>query len=197
CIVQAGRPTLCDLAVAAPDYPFFIRPTCAHMAVLNTRALEISGIDSDTVDPNGGRLVRDEDGNLTGLVQESALNLVDLPPKTPAQLARGIQLAQQQFFARGITTIHDMATQETDLEVLTVLRATGSLLIRVRPWLWALDGNGFTGMLDTAVERGYTSGTGDDLVRIQGMKFMLDGSIGGRTAAVEEPYEGSNETGIL
>lgn len=190
-------PTRWDLDAAAPDQPVFIRRTCAHMAVLNTRALELSGIDSDTVDPSGGRLVRDEDGNLTGLVQESALNLVALPPKTPAQLARGIELAQQQFFARGITTIHDMATQETDLEALTALRKTGSLLIRVRPWLWALDGNGFTGMLDTAVERGYVAGTGDDLVRIQGMKFMLDGSVGGRTAAVEEPYEGSSETGIL
>src|SRR5699024_5903915 len=71
------------------------------------------------------------------------------------------------------------------------------LRMRVRPWMWALDGNGFQGTLETVTERGWTSGTGDELVRIQGMKFMLDGSVGGRTAAVDEPYEDSADTGIL
>ena len=195
-MAAGAAPTRWDLDAAVSDRPVLLRRTCAHMAVLNSRALELAGITDYTPDPDGGRIVRDQSGAATGLVQESALNLIPLPAKTNEEVARGILLAQEQFLSRGLTTVHDMATQEPDLAALESLRGHG-LRMRVRPWMWALDGNGFQGTLETVIERGWTSGTGDELVRIQGMKFMLDGSVGGRTAAVDEPYEDSADTGIL
>ncbi len=196
--ISDGRgPTRDDLDAVAPDNPVMLRRTCGHMGVANSAALAASGIDEDTPDPDGGALVRDDAGRLTGLVQETGLDLLDLPVFGAAEIETGIRLAQDALLAWGVTTIHDLASQGVHVRTLSRLAAAGELGIRVRPWLWALDGHSFTGHLDTYVEAGITSGFGDEWVRIQGMKFMLDGSVGGLTAAVAEPYEGTDTTGIL
>lgn len=196
--IEEGRgPTRDDLDEVAPDHPVMLRRTCGHMGVANSAALAASGITEDTADPAGGALVRDDSGRLTGLVQETALDLMAVPATGEAETEAGITLAQDAFLASGITTVHDLAAQSEHIRVLSRMRQDRALRVRVRPWMWALDGLSFTGCLDTYVEAGITSGFGDDWVRIQGMKFMLDGSVGGLTAAVAEPYEGTDATGIL
>lgn len=196
--IHDGRgPTRFDLDQVAPKNPVILRRTCGHMAVANTAALRAAGISEDAADPEGGRLVRNAEGSLTGLVQEKALNLIQPPTNGPDELESALKRAQQVFLSRGITTIHDMATQAEHLRALSRLRALGGVSMRIRPWLWALDGNGFTGMLDSAFGAGVTSGFGDDWIRIQGMKFMLDGSVGGRAAAVKDTYADTEQYGIL
>ncbi|MCY6924123.1 hypothetical protein OYB25_27210, partial [Escherichia coli] len=76
------------------------------------------------------------------------------------------------------------------------LKDEGELTTRFRPWYFALKLGDFHGSYDEVIGTGIRSGLGDDMVRIQGMKFILDGSVGGRTAAVAEPFEGTDSRGI-
>lgn len=191
-------PTLEDLNRAAPDNPVFLRRTCAHMALVNTAALELVGITDDTPDPSGGRIVRDPDtGHATGLLQEKAMSLVDLPADTPEGMTEGMRLALDDLASKGVTTVHDMSSGPAEMGVYQTLLAEGSLSVRFRPWYFALAQGEFPGSYDAVLGTGLRSGFGNDMLRYQGLKFVLDGSVGGRTAAVAEPFEGSTSRGIL
>jgi hypothetical protein len=187
-----------DLDKVAPNHPVILKRTCGHMAVVNSKALEISGITKDTENPKGGHIVRETDtGELTGLLQEKAQGMAAVPEYSLDEIVEGMKLAQKDFAKWGITTVHDMSTQTEELKVYQYLLEKDELEVRIRPWIWAIDQNGWKGSIEEVLTVGLRSGFGNDMIRIQGMKFMLDGSVGGKTAAVKEPYENSNETGIL
>lgn len=197
-LLEKRAPTRWDLDKVAPDHPVFLTRTCAHMAVVNTKALELSGVGVETEDPDGGHIERDlQTGEITGLLQEKAQGLIALPKDGFEELVKGMKLAQKDFAKWGITTIHDMSTQTAEMRVYQDLLNDGALTVRVRPWMWAIAQNDWTGHLDEVLSLGIRSGFGNDMIKIQGMKFMLDGSVGGRTAAVAEPYENDSATGIL
>ncbi|WP_051353048.1 amidohydrolase [Thalassobacillus devorans] len=196
-MVDKRNPTRWDLDQAAPNHPVVLKRACAHMAVANSKALELSGVSEDTPKPEGGNIERDEQGRLTGLLQEKAQGLLKAPKYGPEDMARGMKLAQDQFAAWGVTTVHCMSTQTADLQVYQTLLEQETLNVRVRPWIWAIDQNGFDGSMEEVLKVGLRSGFGNDMLKIQGLKFMLDGSVGGKTAAVSKPYIGTEETGIL
>ena len=195
--MDGGGPTRADLDEAAPGHPVYLKRTCAHMALVNTAALERMGITADTPDPAGGCIVRDAAGEATGLLQETAMSLADLPVSGADELLTGMRVAQQDFAAWGLTTVHDMSTGPLEMGTYLRLQEAGELTTRFRPWYFALKLGDFHGSYDEVIGTGIRSGLGDDMVRIQGMKFILDGSVGGRTAAVAEPFEGTDSRGIL
>jgi predicted amidohydrolase YtcJ len=197
-LLEKRQPTRWDLDKVSPNHPVYLSRTCSHMAVLNTKALELSGISGETENPQGGHIERDpESGECTGLLQEKAQGLVDLPEDDFNDVVKAMKLAQNDFAKWGITTIHDMSTQSTDMRVYQELLKRNELNVRVRPWIWAINQNDWIGLLDEVLSLGIKSGFGSDMIRIQGMKFMLDGGIGGRTAAVSVAYENTDATGIL
>lgn len=196
-LAEKRMPTRDDLDAAAPDHPVFIRRTCGHMGVANSAALAASGIDESTPDPSGGKLVRDGAGRLTGLLQEDATGLIKPPATTSADLARGFELAQDDFNSWGITTMNDCLVSRGIMRFYQSLRASGGLRVRMRPWLYAIDLSGHEGLLDALTTAGIASGFGDDMLRLQGVKVQLDGSLGGKTAAMCSPFEHSDDTGIL
>ncbi|GAB3262086.1 amidohydrolase [Arthrobacter pigmenti] len=196
-MVEKRNPTRADLDAVAPDHPVMLRRTCGHMAVINSKALELAGIDANTPDPPGGHIQHNEHGEPTGLMQETAQGLAAPPEYGPDDIVAGLRLAQQDFLRWGVTTVHDMSARGPEMRAYQQLLADGDLRIRLRPWLWALDGNGWEGILAETLRVGISSGLGNDMLRIQGMKFMLDGSVGGRTAAVADPFEDSSSRGIL
>lgn len=197
-LAEKRNPTRWDLDKVAPNHPVFLKRTCGHVAVGNSKALEISGITKDTPDPDGGHIQLDkETGEPTGILQELAQGLVSLPKLTKEDVARGLKLAQKDYAKWGITTLHDMSTQKIDMEVFQMLKEQNELTVRVRPWIWAMAQRDRAGLLDEMITLGLHSNLGGDMVKIQGMKFMLDGSVGGRTAATAEPYEDDDSKGIL
>ncbi len=197
-LLEKRAPTRWELDRVAPDHPVFLTRTCAHMAVVNTKALKLSGVSAETEDPDGGHIERDpQSGEITGLLQEKAQGLIALPKEGVENLVAGMKLAQKDFAKWGITTIHDMSTQTAEMQVYQHLLNEDALTVRVRPWIWAIAQNDWTGHLDEVLSLGIRSGFGNDMIKIQGMKFMLDGSVGGRTAAVAEPYENDSSKGIL
>ncbi len=193
--VEKRYPSRWDLDEVAPDNPVFLKRVCGHVVVVNSKALEISGITKDTKDPPGGRIDRDEQGEPTGILRENAIDLVrsKIPPPTLNELKIALWKAIQKAVSTGITSVHficsDMFPEE--LQALQLLRKEGKLLLRVyliAPYMF----------LDRLREIGIMNGFGDSMLRIGGIKLFADGSLGGRTAALEEPYaDKPSEVGVL
>ncbi|MBB3667553.1 amidohydrolase family protein [Garicola koreensis] len=194
---ESRGPTREDLDAVSPHHPVALTRTCQHMLVVNSAALKVSGISEDVEDPAGGRYVRDSAGVMTGLVQEAAMDYVCVPAYSQQEEERGFKLAQDAFTSWGVTTVHDMSTLSSSLRGYTRADQNNELRIRLRPWLWALNQSAMKGLLDHALGAGITSGFGNDMVRIQGAKFTLDGSVGGRTAAVCCSFEDLEDRGLL
>src|SRR5690606_16833232 len=93
---------------------------------------------------------------------------------------------------------HDMAVTSKEMAVYQQLQKVENFRLKVRLWLWATDLMGWKGVQEEVLSLGIESGIGNDRLNIQGLKYMLDGSVGGKTAAVNEPFEGNENTrGIL
>ena len=194
------HPTRWDLDEVSPDNPVYIRRTCVHMGVANSEALRLSKITKDTPDPEGGCIQRDPaTGEPTGLLMDRAQDLVAIPPYTEEEVQRGFMLALGQLSKWGITTVHDMLVDSAAFRVYQKLAKSHKLPVRVRPWLEGVTiGSRDAGLIPHALGLGLASGYGNDMLKVMGMKFILDGSIGGRSAAVAESYVGSdNDKGIL
>lgn len=192
-------PTMDELSEAAPHHPVFLKRTCVHNAVVNRQAFTASNLPEHPNDPEGGHFHVDAStGRLSGLIQENAMMEFAVPSLTTNQLADAMLEAQKQFYRWGITTVHDMAVTKEELKVFQQLQKETDFSMKVRLWLWAVDQMGWTGVQEEVQALGLESFFGNDRLNIQGLKYMLDGSVGGRTAAVAEAYEGEETNhGIL
>ena len=174
------------LDAAAPDHPVWLTRVDGHAVWLNARALALAGIDRNTADPDGGRILRDEAGEPTGVLIDRAISLAHgaLPEATAAEiradLERGIALVQ----AAGLTGVHDMGVSPATLEQLQALDAEGRLGLRVHAYLGGR--SAFDALGSAALDR-------DGLLKVIGVKLFADGALGSRGAALLEPY--SDEPG--
>jgi predicted amidohydrolase YtcJ len=204
-------PTRQDLDAVAADRPMIFGRVDGHVAIVNSRALQIAGITSATPDPAGGHIERDaKTGEPTGMLEEdAAMNLVyeHVPPYSAAQRRRALELVMDEASQYGVTSVQDnsvyVAPQDDNygwLNFLTYqqLHSEGKLKIRVTEWL------PFFASLDRLEEmrrEGGSSGRGnrgDPWVKTGTLKALLDGSIGSRTAAMLAPYSDDPSTsGIL
>ncbi|RAI02056.1 amidohydrolase [Acuticoccus sediminis] len=190
-----------ELDAAVPDHPVYIVRTCGHLAVANSMALERAGIGEGTPSPAGG-LIERQNGRLTGLLAETARELVmhALPTPTEADLVAAIERGGNDLLTYGITSCMEAAVgiESGWLEMLAYQTARRSGRLPVRTYA-VLMGDRNRTILDRAYEAGYVTGSGDDMLRIGGVKIFTDGSAGGRTAAMSRPYlgGGDNDLGIL
>lgn len=185
-------PTAVDLDQVAAEHPVILRAKSGHAAWVNTLALRLAHITSQTADPPGGKIVRDENGDPTGvLLEEASIGLVErlVPEPSPGEVAeiltRGIQAAHQA----GLTCIHDM-DQVNCFQGLQILHQTGRLTMRVIKSLPLTH-------LDEAIGVGLHTGFGDDWLRIGGVKMFADGALGPLTAWMLEGFDSAlDNTGI-
>ncbi|MDX1663494.1 MAG: amidohydrolase [Candidatus Promineifilaceae bacterium] len=177
-------PTAADLDRVAPHLPVYLTHKSGHAAWVNSRALRLAGIYADTPDPEGGQIQRDEAGQPTGILFETALDLVGrkIPPATAAEVTEAMASAQEVCWRLGLTGVHDFDGR-TSFIALQALHQSGRLGLRVVKNLPAR-------LLDHAVGVGLRSGFGDRWLRIGGIKIFADGALGPRTALMIEPYEG-------
>ncbi len=196
------NPTRWDLDRVAPENPVWLTRTCGHIAVVNSAALELGGVSKDTAQPPGGNIVMDEAGVPTGLLEEGpAMNLVrrHIPPMGFDDAAEAIRSASQAFSEAGLTGVIDPGISSMVMRAYQGVANEGKLTVRVN---MMLSGWGPEETVDESVERimnfPVTTGFGDDLLRFLGLKLLIDGGVGGRTALLREPYEGEPENrGIL
>ena len=179
-------PTKADLDAVAPQNPVYLSAKSGHASWVNTRALAAAGISDATPDPAGGEIMRDEDGVATGILLETAMDLVSdhIPPPSPDQLADMMLDAQDHALRRGLTMIHDF-DEPSCLVALQILRERGQLALRVVKQInqrW----------LDAALSSGIRRNFGDDWIRIGALKLFADGALGPKTALMFEAYAGED-----
>lgn len=192
-----GRwPTRADLDAILPDRPAALSRKDGHSLWVNSQALKLAGIDATVADPAGGQIQRDSNGEPTGILLETAMELVRavIPQPTPAERLNALRLAVREALSYGLTSLQiPTTTSLTDgREVLTDLqnlRATGELKIRCLAHLAGAD-------LDHAIALGLRSGLGDEWLRLGGIKLFADGSLGSESAELLSHYEGRRHLGI-
>lgn len=178
-----GYGTAQDLDIVAPANPVFLTAKSLHAAWANSLALRMAGINENTPDPEGGQIQRDERGVPTGILFESAVNLIStvIPSPTIGELCDAIKEAQISLLKMGITSLHDFdgARCFTALQQLNESRELRLRILKSLPHH----------QIRSAVELGLRSGFGDDHLRIGSIKLFADGALGPRTAAMFQPYE--------
>ena len=186
-----------DLDAISNDHPILVLHVAGHWGVVNSKALELGGIDEATEAPPGGKFGRDGSGRLNGILFEMAIfdfaypqathrAQTVAPAATPEDRRRGLALAMRAFHAAGITSLTDAMIGPDDIALLEAARRRGELTLRVGMLLHFEH----YGLL---AERGWRTGSGDAHLRVGGIKTFVDGAIGGRTCLMEEPFEGTSD----
>jgi predicted amidohydrolase YtcJ len=176
-ILSEGRmPIRHELDKVSPNNPVFI-PRGGHVVTVNSKALELAGITRDTPTPQGGVIVRDADGEATGVLLESAAYLVrKILPPPPANMAELLKLAMRDLNSYGIVGVIEPGIDERQMALYRAVHEAGAMTVRTDVLYRALR--------KTDVEKGIAAikaQKNDDMLRFVGIKFPLDGGVeGGR-----------------
>ena len=195
--VKLGRyPTRKELDNVTPKNPLYIQRRDGHIGLVNSLALKAAGITRDTPDPPHGKIDRDEDGAPTGVLKESAKDIVYgmFPPYTVDEYVEGLKHVFDEFVSLGLTTVHASMTDSYEFKAMQRLRRDGELNLRV-----CVHASGRQeGMLESLIEVGIQTPFGDNWLKITEVEWVFDTSTSGRTAAYYDPYVGEPENyGIL
>jgi predicted amidohydrolase YtcJ len=185
-------PTASELDAIAPNNPVYLTAKSLHASWVNTAALKLANVTSQTPHPQNGQIQHDDKGNATGILLETAMELVGdmVPEPTLAEIADAMDRAQTILWKMGLTGVHDFDRRDSFM-ALQQLHAQGRLKLRVLK-------NIPVELLDQAYELGLRAGFGDDLLRIGSVKVFMDGALGPHTAAMFQPYIGEEDNrGIL
>ncbi len=194
-VVAAHRSTL-DAVLS--DRPIVLFDIGGHAALANSLALELAGITSKTPDPQGGTIERDAEGNPTGVLRELAANLVTEVMDAPDQTIYNQHMLQsmQRLQSLGVTSITEVWADGPAMRGLMALESSGDLTMRVTA------GIGHPMDFATPAVKAEVSGMIENIDRYQGkrlqtryVKYVLDGSAGGQTLVMTEPYEGTDFRG--
>ncbi len=188
-MTEGRHPTRADLDAVLPDRPAYLIRTCAHIAVVNSRALEIAGITADTTPPPGGWIDRDESGNPTGVLHETALGLVFNHIPEPTNYEQMLLAATRHQLELGITSATDPGVMPNLLTTYQTMDKNSQLPNRLNVMkIRRPDG----GTENLPLPEKYLS----DHLRIDTVKFFADGGLSGATAALSVPYRHKNDRGM-
>ncbi len=188
-----GFPTRHDIDAVVPDRPVILTSHDYHGAWVNTRALELAGIGSHTVDPAGGRIIRDHDGEPTGALLDRGGDAVNalIPEVTPAFMRRALLEAQRRLHSVGVTGWQDAAVGaeffglKDNFATYVEADEAGELTARVVGALWWEAGHGAEQLADLCDRR---DRTGHSRFTASMVKVMQDGICENCTAAMLAPY---------
>ena len=181
-------PTAAAIDSVVPDRPVWLRRIDGHAGWANSKALELAGIDNDTPDPVGGKIIRDDAGNATGTLIDNAMSLVSsqVPPPSKDELRRAMAAAFAELTSLGLTSVHDAGIGIPEAEVYMSMADNGEMPMRIYAMIWEAGEN-----LDAIGKP--IIGYGNDRLDIRSVKLMSDGALGSRGAAMIEPYEDDTE----
>jgi hypothetical protein len=176
-----------------PDTPVFVTRYDGHESLANSIVLRMAGITAKTPDPPGGVIVRDAQGNPTGVVKDAAQDLVSkvVPPFTHDQLVRVVKRAMAHAASLGVTSVQHMNPDYEDIAVYSELLERGELITRI----YAAP---LIPQVDDQVKIGIRHAFGGPYLRLGALKAYADGSLGSATAYFFEPYLNTpNNRGLL
>ena len=179
-VVVRGFPTHDALTAISPRTPVVLERADGHAILVNAKAMELSGITRDTKAPEGGELIRDAAGNATGVFVDNAEDLIKVPPPTPAEASRALDLVLAECVQKGITQFEDAGTVPSEIALYKSYASAGKLPLRL--YLMAA---GFDTLKQYDKPEIDLAG---GFLTLRAVKLVADGAMGSRGAALLEPY---------
>ncbi|MFZ9857498.1 MAG: amidohydrolase [Roseiflexaceae bacterium] len=188
---EQRHPSLAELDTITPHHPLFIHRACHHIAIANSAAMAIAGITADTPHPEGGRIAKDIDGQPNGILEESARTLVSKHIILPSiDWQKHIPPAVREYHKRGITAIGEAAIGHinglADLNAMQDARVNGRLPLRVSYM-------GYGTVADAWLNEQHLIAE-NDWQNAPIIKYFVDGTLGGETAWLSQPYKNNATT---
>ncbi len=189
----SAPPSRAALDAVSASRPVLLHSHDFHALWVNSAALAAAGISRSTPDPAGGVIERDAAGEPTGVVRENAVRafraLEDEAARSAGDPARLLGHAAGALHALGVTAVHDFERGEAAFSTMEHFARGPGPRLRVLQCVGPED-------LERVVALGLASGHGDDDFRVGSLKLFADGTLGSRTAALLEPYDGTSERGL-
>jgi predicted amidohydrolase YtcJ len=186
----ATLPTRQLIDALTPDNPVFVSRLDGHMVLANSLALKLGGVTRETPDPPGGTIVRDANGEPTGVLKDNAMDPVQavIPPATIDDRMAAIRAGLREAARYGVTSFCDMSGSGAYDDFRAYQRLDSSNDLTARVYLFTPISL-YRRLADASIEKGFGNGR----LRIGGLKGFADGSLGSATAAFFEPF--SDEPG--
>ena len=195
-----GNPTHASLSAVSPDNPVLLGHASGHAGFANALAMELGGYALDSEPPPGGELVRDENGELTGLLRETAQRPVSgafaasqagrSEEEIEAQFRLEVALAAEEALSKGVTSFQDAGASFATIDGLMELEAEGALPVR----LYIMVRGESNAQMDARLADYYMPSEGDDYLTVRSIKRQIDGALGSHGAWLLEPYEDMPES---
>ena len=196
----AALPTYALIDAVTPHNPVAVNRSDGHMSLANSVAMKLAGITRFTQDVAGGVIVRDAEGNPTGIFKDAATGLIErvIPAPPESQITSAILAAQEHAAEHGVTSVQDMGiigahgaeTMASVIRVYQSLERRGELHTRIAAHFALPE-------FERLVRAGVMAHFGDEMIRLGAVKSFADGSLGSSTAWFFDPYcDAPNTCGI-
>ena len=185
-------PTRYELDRFSSDKPVILERADGHAVVVNSLALELAGIGSESIDPHGGRIEKDKNGEPTGMLIDKATSLVEklIPKTTKQEDKRDLKAGIDSNVSLGWTQVQIAGGTFSDIEILEEIKKEGNLLQRV---YFAVSAGK---PAETLLKLGPKLDP-ENMLTVRGIKLYADGALGSRGAALLEKYDDQDTTGLL
>jgi predicted amidohydrolase YtcJ len=178
-------PTAAELDRAAADRPVWLRRVDGHAGWANTRAMELAGITRDTPDPDGGAIIRDANGDATGVFIDRAMYLIEIhiPDQDDEYRELALDASLEEMRRMGLTGVHDAGTGVEAFRLMQRFADEGRLTTRIYGMI-----SGAGEVFDELAKDGPVTGYAGDRLYLRSVKLYSDGALGSRGAALIEDY---------
>jgi predicted amidohydrolase YtcJ len=169
-----------ELSRAVPDNPVYLTRADGHAGFANAKTMALMGITTATQPPEGGEIIKDKNGNPTGVFVDRAQSLIKVPPMTEHQIRQALELGIQECLANGITMFDDAGVGLETIRIYREYAEQGKLDMRLYVMARGLDTMRALGRPQI--------GLGNGFLTVRAVKMVADGALGSRGAALLEPY---------
>ncbi|MBL7994489.1 amidohydrolase [bacterium] len=179
-------PTAEKLNACSGNYYVMLKRVDGHAILVNQRVMDAAGITKNTPDPAGGFIIRDTQGNPTGVLVDNAASLVKkvMPVPTREDDSLALELAMKSCLESGLTSVHDAGVDPQKIDLYKNMSKRGRLTTRIYAML---DGSNQT-LIDEYFQKKRDTANVDNFLKITSVKLYADGALGSRGAALLEPY---------
>jgi predicted amidohydrolase YtcJ len=191
-----GFPLHDGLSKASPNNAVLLTHASGHASFANAKAMELSGVTAKTPNPAGGEVLKDANGNPTGLFRETASRLIRAgagenrtPEEREARERRILELASEEVIGKGITSFQDAGSSFGDIDRMKKMIDEGK--IRNRLWVMIRQPNN---LLRENLAKYRMIDYGNGFLTVRAIKHSIDGALGSRGAWLLEPYSDQPET---
>ncbi|OKY27478.1 amidohydrolase [Thalassotalea sp. PP2-459] len=177
-------PTAASLDKFFPNKPVWLSRVDGHAGWANTKAMALAGITKQTKAPQGGEIIRDKNGNATGVFIDNAMKLIEknIAPLTLAEQKTILENAMNSLAAQGLTSVHDAGIDSNNLEAYLQMSGNNNMAIRINAMLYLPSPD-----WQQTLKYG-TFSTDNDMLQFNSVKIQADGALGSRGAALIEDY---------